>query len=122
MSMGFLEDLVRSMQEASQEAQQQQRQQRRSGPTWQAPVEAKQANVVRRERKPTIEPTQISQPDPPAPVLEKTVLPSVLTLPPSRFAVLLRKPGGLRDALILSELMQKPMAMRNGLLKSPWRR
>jgi hypothetical protein len=124
--MGFLEDLVRTMQEASEEARQQQRSQRRSGPAWQAPSEARQANVVRRERKPTGEATPTGVPVlPPQSKAIGAVSPalaSVAPATPSRFAALMRQRGSIRDALILSEILQAPLAQRRGYLKSPRRR
>jgi len=122
--MGFLEDLTRKMQEAAEEARARSRQNQRSGPVWATPTEAKQANVVRRDRRnhqeeappaaPRVHrqrpPAQKTAPAPPLPGQEPPQL--------SRYGRFLRQPKTLRDALILSELLQLPLAVRHGLLKT----
>jgi len=123
--MGFLEDLARKMQEASQEASARSRQKQRSGPLWAAPSEVKQANVVRRDRRPTQEapeqpparPSHKHRPASPK-VAPAPPLPGVQVPHPSRYGRFLRQPKTVRDALILSELLQLPLALRHGLLKT----
>ena len=121
--MGFLEELTRKMQEAAQESRARNRQ--RSGPAWAVPSEVQQANVVRRDRRPSQE--QAEQPAPRQPHKNRpsaakaapaAPLPGLPVPHPSRYGRFLRQPKTVRDALILSELLQLPLALRHGLLKT----
>jgi len=123
--MGFLEELTRKMQEAAQESRARSRQNQRSGPVWAVPSEVKQANVVRRDRRPSQEAAEQPAPRPAhkhrpasAKVAPSEPLPGSPVPHPSRYGRFLRQPKTVRDALILSELLQLPLALRHGLLKT----
>lgn len=129
--MGFLEDLIKTIQEAAEESRQDQRQQRRSGDWPQAKPERQQARVQRRVREEAPSP---AEPEPLRPLLQHQapaeepsgVPPAPVHLPPAtsaaRLSRLLRQPRTVMEGLVLAELLAPPLAYRRGLLRQPTRR
>lgn len=129
--MGFLEDLIKTIQEAAEEARQDQRQQRRSGDYTRAsePAERQQARVVRRHREESHAehpPAPLPLPVHAAPREESAPPPAPVHRPPAtstdRLARLLRQPRTVMEGLLLAEILAPPLAYRRGLLRQPTRR
>jgi hypothetical protein len=120
--MGFLEDLIKSVQEA--EAQR-----RGQRPPASMPQPEAQVLRVRRARPappPEPEPeaperTRIETAPPVAPVAQQTAEENQANVR-RQFARLLRQPRTVRTAIVLSELLQPPLALRRGLIRSRFTR
>jgi hypothetical protein len=111
--MGFLEDLVKTIQDAADEARAQQRQ-RKSSPEW-TPVPApddqrQRATIVRRHREATTEgasePSVPTQPAPPSAHRHHAPVGA------ERLHRLLRQPKTLRELMLLREVLDGPVALR----------
>ncbi len=133
--MGFLDDLIKTVQEAAEEARAQQRQ-RKSSSEWtpgstepMATAKERQvARVVRRQR----EPQESPEPQPHAHHAHHAkTAPS--TVPPrprqqaagaERLRRLLQQPSTLRELMMLREILDPPLALRRarGGIRRPGRR
>jgi hypothetical protein len=110
--LGFLEDLVKTIQEAADEARAQQRQ-RKSSPEW-TPVppaedQRLRAKIVRRHREQTDAPAEpAAEPAKPPPTPAHRHAPAGA----ERLHRLLRQPRTIRELMLLREVLDGPVALR----------
>src|SRR5580658_3193954 len=100
--MGFLEDLIKTVQEAELERR------RQAGlPVPPTPERRQQAQVSRRTRpQPVVQAEEVRPAAATRPLAAETAPASVQATPQNQYARLLRQPRTVRTALILSELLQ----------------
>ena len=115
--MGFMEDLVKTIQEAADEARAQQRQ-RKSSPEW-SPVpkqtERQSARVVRRTREeaPASAPEPTAHPQRAAVDAPQQTRPDPHRAGTVRMRMLLHHHRTLRELMLLKEILDRPLALRS---------
>jgi hypothetical protein len=123
--MGFLEDLVRTIQEAADEARASQRQKSKSSPEWSPPApeqdQRQRAQIVRRHReKREQQVEEEAKPERHARHSRETPPSQPQRQPPTgtdRLRRLLHQPHTLRELVLLREILDRPVALRGPITR-----